>query len=448
MRIPKKSVSWSNWWEKHTCNPKGFYEPRTTEEIVGIVKSAVTKGEKIKVIGSGHSWSDIPCTAGSMISLGRFNQVIALNRDKQLATVQAGLKIYELNAFLSKHNLVLPALGSISEQSIAGAISTGTHGASLHQKGLASLVVELEIVDGTGRIIRCSEDHNPNIFYAALIGLGSLGLITQVTIQCVERFLLTERLECWNINSVIENLSSLSEKEYFRMWYVTTKEDAIVQCFSSKESRWGDNSSSGPIRQNANTLLWHYWLYRYYTSKKTKLPPFRRTDWSDKIQCFSRTTLKLYKLGFVLTKPCKEILISEYGIPAEEASTVMEKILDLVDIREIEGHLRFEVRYGAAEDIWLSGSYKRNTCYIQTIFEKKNFESAEAQADAFLKVEALMKSFDGRPHWAKDHYFTGVDLKKVYPCWDKFSQIREELDPYSCFRNNYLNRIFDNGEGD
>ncbi|MEH2052915.1 D-arabinono-1,4-lactone oxidase [Nostoc sp.] len=437
-----KQQIWKNWWENHTCTPEHYYQPEQIDEVVEIIKSANLEQKQIKVIGSGRSWSDIPCTDGYMISLDKFNQVLDIDIEQKTVIVKSGIRIYQLVDILAKHGLALSSLGSICEQTIAGAISTGTHGNSLHQGGLASSILELELVNGIGEVIKCSKSKNPDLFSAALIGLGAIGIITQVKIQCCNQFWLTETLQCWNIKDVLENLDTLKKNDYCRFWYTTTNKDAIVQTFSDSKTP-EKTGFIHFIKRIITQIFWFLWISWHDNPAEHDSQSFTRKDESQHILCYPRFFLKLYKLSFRMTKYCQNVLISEYGIPEEMASITMNKILSLVDRGIIKGHLRFEVRFGAAEDVWLSTAYQRPTCYIQVLFEKKNFTSTQDQNDAFIQVENIIKNLAGRPHWAKDHLYTNDDLRSTYPRWQEFLQIRQQTDPRQCFTNSYLNKIFD-----
>ena len=439
-----KLREWANWWQNKSCHPAGYYEPRNTEELAEIVRAANAQNQKVKAVGSGHSWSDVPCTNGYMISLKKFNKILEIDVKNQTVTAQSGVQVYQLIDAIKQYDLALSTLGSICEQTLAGALATGTHGTSLFQGGLASTVVELELVDGLGQVIKCSKQLSTETFAASLIGIGVLGIVTQITIQCSQQFYLNERMEHWSIKDVIKNIDVLSKENYFRLWYTTQNHGAIVNTFTQVKS---PVQSTSRLRRFKGQISWYLWIYQYYNFSKKQLLPFIRVDQSQYILCYPRWLLKIYKLFIDLTKSPRKTLISEYGIAVDQAATVIGKIIALVQQGEIKGDLRFEVRFGDAEESWLSTAYQRPTCYVQTVFELKSFVSPEAQQEAFCQVETLIKSFNGRPHWAKDHSYTSPDLRRVYPRWGEFLHIRQKLDPLQCFTNAYLSRILGNEEG-
>lgn len=439
--------SWNNWWQNHVCTPENYYEPKDLTELVQLVQHASSNDKKLKVVGNGHSWSDIPCTDGYMVSLKHFNRVLELNVEQKTIVVEAGISIRTIVDMLSRHGLAFPSLGSVCDQTIAGALATGTHGSSLHHGGLAELVLEFEMVDGTGHVLRCSRQENSQLFLAGLVGLGAVGIVTQVKMCCTKQFWLLEKLECCSIQDVLKNMEKLSQLEYFRFWYITTKQDVIVNSFS-KTTAPSRPEWIQPFLRILQNVLWYVWIYRYYSFVKRRLRLFTRIDKSQYILCYSRLLLKFYKLSIALTIPYKKDMMSEYGIPAEATATAMQQILEKVARGEIKGHLRFEVRFGDAESAWLSTAYQRRTGYIQTIFENKYFNSRQDQLEAFHQVENIMKNLDARPHWAKDHCYTNTDLRETYPRWNDFLEFKRKLDPFECFENQYLSRILNPTEVD
>ena len=170
-------MKWSNWAGNVQCQPTDYHEPTTEKELVALVKQVAAKGERIKVVGAGHSFSRVAaCDGAHLVSLQRYQQVLAVNREARTVTVQAGIWLKDLNKFLATKGLALSNMGIIAEQSLAGAISTATHGTSTRFGSLAQQVVALSLVTASGEVISASKEQNPELFAAAQVSLGSLGI--------------------------------------------------------------------------------------------------------------------------------------------------------------------------------------------------------------------------------------------------------------------------------
>jgi FAD/FMN-containing dehydrogenase len=188
MLRPETGYRFRNWDETLECRPKHLYRPESEEEILEIVREASDAGETVRTFGAGHSWAPHVVTDDTLINLDRLDRIVSVDAEQQRVTVQAGIRIKELNRLLPKHGLAMKNLGSIGEQSIAGAISTATHGTGLKLDALHTQVVGIELLTGSGRRLAISENEDPELMAAARVSLGALGVITQVTMQCVSYY--------------------------------------------------------------------------------------------------------------------------------------------------------------------------------------------------------------------------------------------------------------------
>ena len=228
--------SWSNWAGNQTSNPLSIKKPKNEEEVVTIVKEAKNRGLKVKVVGSGHSFTGIAVTDEVLVSLDEISDVRDVDFENFRVRVGSGVKLFDLNPILQRSGMAMPNLGDIVYQSLSGAISTSTHGTGLGFKTIADAVCGMRIVDGEGKVIRCDEQQNPEIFNAARVGLGALGIITEVTIQCVEAFNLHAIEEIIPIGEVTNN---------FEKWARTT--DHI-------EFFWMPNTDKALLKRNTRTM--------------------------------------------------------------------------------------------------------------------------------------------------------------------------------------------------
>src|SRR3954462_13613691 len=176
---------WRNWARDQRCAPRAIEEPRSEAEVTDALERAAAAGLPVRVAGSGHSFTDIACTDGVMLRLGRMNRVLNANREARLAEVEAGISLHELGPALLERGLAMENLGDVDKQSLAGALATGTHGTGARFGNLSSQVAALRLVTATGEVVECSADDDPDLFQAARVGLGSVGVLTTVTLRCV-----------------------------------------------------------------------------------------------------------------------------------------------------------------------------------------------------------------------------------------------------------------------
>uniref|UniRef100_A0A8U7MNP3 L-gulonolactone oxidase n=1 Tax=Corvus moneduloides TaxID=1196302 RepID=A0A8U7MNP3_CORMO len=185
-------VKFQNWAGTYGSSPELFFRPRSVDEIREILELARQRDKRVKVVGGGHSPSDIACSEDFMIHMGKINRILQVDKDKQQVTVEAGILLSELNLELDKHGMALANLGAVSEVTAAGVIGTGTHNTGIDHGILPTQVVALSLLLASGEILECSDSVNPDIFQAARLHLGCLGIVLSVTFQCVPQFRLRE----------------------------------------------------------------------------------------------------------------------------------------------------------------------------------------------------------------------------------------------------------------
>ncbi|WP_143264363.1 FAD-binding protein, partial [Amycolatopsis kentuckyensis] len=181
---------WTNWAGTASSSPQHVHQPRNTAEIAATVESIAAAGRTVRPWGSGHSFTAIAAADSDALDLRHWTGVEKADLETGHVTVRSGTKLRELNAALDALGLAMTNLGDIDAQTVAGAISTGTHGTGAKLGGLATQVVALELVLADGSVVSCSAGERPDLFAAARVGLGALGVITTVTLKCEPSFVL------------------------------------------------------------------------------------------------------------------------------------------------------------------------------------------------------------------------------------------------------------------
>lgn len=240
------------WAKTFFCKPQAIFQPRTVDEIRELVEQARINGKTIMPVGSGHSPSDMTMTKEWLCNLDRFNQVLkkeeftgpTKNGEGEEVkfvdlTVQAGCRIYELNRYLKEHELAIQNLGSISDQSMAGVISTGTHGSTQYHGLVSQQVVSIEIMNSAGKLITCSSMENTQLFKAAMLSLGKIGIITHVTLRTIPKYTIKSKQEIIKFDTLLKNWDTVwLDSEFIRVWWFPYSGNCVC---------WRASKSSEPL---------------------------------------------------------------------------------------------------------------------------------------------------------------------------------------------------------
>jgi len=428
-------MKWRNWGRTQSCNPVARARPRSEEDIRAVISEAAAAGRHVKVVGAGHSFTDIACTDGVLVSLDRYNRVLGVDREAGTVTVEAGISIKRLNEELARVGLAMSNLGDIAYQSIAGAISTATHGTGIHLGNLATFVTHLTLVCADGSTLRCSPEADERLFGAAQVGLGALGVISTVTLKCEPAFNLHAREEGADLDEVLGSLDAhIADNEHFEFfWFphssvVHMKRNNRTERGPTPPRRWKAFKSEIIMSNLAFGLV-----SRYGRARPERIPSLMRNVIASGIGRMQ----KVDRSDHIYASP-RLVRFSEmeYAIPRQHAREAIEKVRAMIDERDLKVNFPVEVRFVAADDILLSPAHGRETCYIAVhMYRGMDYEPY------FRGVEEIMMSFDGRPHWGKLHFRDAASLSKTYPRWDDFIDVRDKLDPDGLFRNTYLDRV-------
>jgi L-gulonolactone oxidase len=428
-------MTWRNWGRTQSCNPKAVARPSSEREISQLVSEAASRWGRVKVVGAGHSFTDIACTDGVQVSLDDYNRVLHVDKANNRVTVQAGIRLKDLNEALAREGLAMSNLGDIAYQSIAGAISTGTHGTGRRFGNIATFVSELTMVLADGSVMRCNPDADETTFRAAQVGLGALGILSTVTLQCEPAFNLKATEDAKKLGDVLGSLDDLFDSnEHFEFYWFPhtdrawTKENNRTTEAPTPRRRWKEFQNDIIMSNLAFGAV-----CRYGRLRPSKIPDLTRklvAPGVGRIRRISRSDL-------VYTSPrLVRFAEMEYAIPRAHARDAIEGVQKLIDAHDFKINFPIEVRVVAPDDILLSPAHGRETCYIAVhLYQGMDYEPY------FRAVEQLMMSFDGRPHWGKLHFRDASNLRGAYPRFDDFVTVRDHLDPTGLFRNDYLDRV-------
>lgn len=403
------------------------------------VQAAAHQGLTIKATGAGHSFTGVAVAEGVQLLLDKLTGVIAVDEQTRRVTLAAGTRLWQLPALLAPYGLALQNMGDIDRQTIAGATSTGTHGTGGWFGGLATQLVGVTLVTGAGELLRISDTENAELLPAARLGLGALGIIVDVTVQCVPAFALhaVERPE-----PLAEVLDSYLERsrtaDHFEFYWFPHTEVALTKT----NTRLPGDAARHPLNPlgrwfedevAANGL--YRWLCALGSFVPAAIPRINGfavkatghrefTDASPKVFVTSRTV---------------RFREMEYALPREAVPEALRELERLIRRRDWRISFPVEVRSAAADDIWLSTAHRRETGYIAV--HRYFRETRPDQLEYFTEVEKIMVSAGGRPHWGKLHTRDAAYFAEQYPRFADFLAVRDRLDPERLFRNPYLDRI-------
>lgn len=427
--------AWTNWAGNQSAQVRRIATPSSTREVAQTVREAAAAGHKVKPVGSGHSFSPAAVTDGVLIRLDHLSRLRSAGQASGLVTVEAGMGLWRFNELLAEQGRALTNLGDVQEQTVSGAIGTGTHGTGRLSASIAAQVAGLELVLADGSIVACSATERPELFEAARIGLGAIGVITAVTFRTEPAFLLAAREEPMRLDAVLESFDELwQQNEHFEFWWFPHTKGAMVK---------RNNRSDGPAKPLSRSREWfedeflsntfYSGLLKTGRTAPRAIPTINQfaaralsarsyTDRSDKV--------------FTSTRRFK-FLEMEYALPREAAVSAMREVRRMIEDAGLRISLPIEVRTAPADDLWLSTAYGRDTVYIAF-----HMHEGVSPTDYFENAEAIMVAYDGRPHWGKLHTRDREYLASAYPRFEDFLAVREKADPERVFGNDYTRRIF------
>ena len=425
--------SWSNWAGNQRSQPVRIERPSSESEVVEIVLRAVAEHLRVKVVGSGHSFTGIAVPDEVMIDLAKMNRVVNVDHVGGVITVQAGIVLSDLNAYLESHKLSMPNLGDVTYQTLAGAVSTSTHGTGLQRTGLAAQIRAFKLVTASGEVLTCDPVHNAEIFHCGRVSLGALGVITEVTLNVVPGFNLRAVEQPMPISHVLDNFAQLiQENDFFEFYWVPHTKWALTKA---------NNVSMDAIDSPGRFATWYNKMFmenyafgllcrvgrlfpKLIPKLATILPSSGRVEYvnvSHRIFS-SKRLVKFYEM--------------EYSITLDSLVPALREVMQMVEDRGFLISFPVEVRCTGSDDIPLSTSTGRRSAYIAVHM----FKGCE-YTEYFAAVETILRKHEGRPHWGKIHNLDASDISSLYPEYQRFIEVRNQLDPEGVFTNDYLRRV-------
>jgi len=424
--------TWRNWAGNQSCRAT-VLRPTGEPELCRIVADAAASGRRVRAVGAGHSFNDGALSDSVLVDLSDYDRILSIDREAATVVVQAGVRLHVLSEALWARGLALTNLGDVDAQTVAGATQTGTHGTGRRFANLSSAIVGMRVVDGTGSVHEIDSTTGADLWRAARVGLGALGIISTLTLRVSPAFHLHATQEPRLLDEVLGRFDELvRDNDHFEFLWIPGTSWAITKRHRRNHDRLAPLSSTGRFvtEELCDNVLFGLanrvgrWRPRLGTELARRIPSSGRLEFND----------RSYR---VFASPRRVRFVEmEYAVPLEATVEAVQRVRGLVDSLGYPVSFPVEVRTSAADDITLSTASGRDTGWIAVhMYRDVPYE------EYFRGVEAIMADLDGRPHWGKLHWRTATDLAPLYPGWDDFQELRVRMDPLGVFSNAALQRV-------
>ncbi|HPU14171.1 MAG TPA: D-arabinono-1,4-lactone oxidase [Aeromicrobium sp.] len=422
--------TWTNWAGNVSNSPQLLAQPSSTDEVV----SLVTSNRRVKAVGASHSFTPIAQADGVQLRLNRMNRVLAVDTETGLVRVQAGISLHDLNRRLDPLGLALPNMGDVDPQSMAGATSTGTHGTGSKLFGIAKAIAALQLVTADGHVLEIDQTHE--LFNAARVGLGALGIVTELTLQCVPAFLLNAREQPMALTDVLADLDSFADdNDHFEFFFFPNTNKALTK----RNNRVPEGTAKSPLPKWRHKLEDEFLSNTFY--ERVQRVAAKRPNLVTRINNISGSLLGAREY----TDTSHKVFISprdvkfrelEFALPRAAAAEAISQMQAWFAKTDEQVSFPVEVRFTAADDIWLSTAHDRDNVYLAA----HQFHTVDPTR-YFNAMQDIFTAHGGRPHWGKMHTLTSDYFRTVYSRFDDFVAVRNQLDPERRFTNDYLDQV-------
>ncbi|KAK3363366.1 putative D-arabinono-1,4-lactone oxidase [Lasiosphaeria hispida] len=471
------SYTHRTWARTYSSVPELLIQPQSQAEIEKVINLARKCRRRVTTTGSGHSPSDLTCTSAWLINLDNFNKILSIDPDTGVCVLQAGIRLFDLSEALDRVGLAMPSLGSINEQSIAGAISTGTHGSSLFHGLVSEGITALKVTLADGRTYACSPSSNPDLFRTALLSLGALGIVVEVTFKAVPAFSLawdqtidtdTRVFDQWEAGNAL-----WKQADFVRVWWfpymrraVVWKADVVTQAqlvsgavkHRDPPMSYYDNWLGYVVYHNLLALArwvpritpWIEWFvfgmqYGFGNGDKTKIDAVQPSRKAFLMNCLysqfvNEWAIPLHKGPEALRRLGAWLQNLQPGDPAYVDHKIPYSAESLwvhspVEVRVSDTTVRTSADAGTRP--WLDPtSADGPSLYLNALMYRPYHKDPPHGATERYNqgFEWLMRDLGGKPHWAKTFSVTQPEFAAWYG--DDFAQwrkVRDAADPEGMF---------------
>jgi FAD-linked oxidoreductase len=375
-----------------------------------------------------------------MLRPDRLSGIVAVDREAMTVTAYAGTQLKVLNAELERLGLSLHNMGDIAEQTLAGAISTGTHGTGGSTAGLAAQLAGFELVTGTGEVLTATRDDGSELFALGRVGLGALGILTTVTFAVEPAFLLRAREEPMSWDAALGSFDEMvAGSDHCDMYWFPHTDRMLTKRNTRLEGGLAQAAPVSRLRGWVDDELLSNTVFGVLTSAANRVPAVipRMNQVSARALSARAYSDVAHR---VFTSPRRVVFREmEYAVPRAAGLDALREARRVVDASDWRISFPVEIRVAPADDVALSTAYGRDSFYLA--FHTHHRSDWRTHTAYLGAMEAIMRDHDGRPHWGKLHTRTAADLAPAYPRFAEFCALRDRLDPDRLFANDYLDRV-------
>ena len=433
-------MHWQNWSGLESAEPRSVGAPGSPEAVVDAVVAARAARSTVKMVGTGHSFTGIAAPGDVMLRPDRLTGIVGVDRDAMTVTAYAGTPLKVLNAELERLGLSLHNMGDIAEQTLAGAVSTGTHGTGGVAAGLAAQLAGFQLATGTGELLDATPSSNPDVFELGRVGLGALGILTTLTFAVEPLFLLEAREQPMSWDEALATFDAMVEESHHCDMYWFPHTDRMLTKRNTRLD--ADVSDAEPVAR------WRGWfddellsnsVFGALTAAANRVPgAIPRLNQVSARALSARTYSDVAHRVF--TSPRRVVFREmEYAVPRAAGLDALREARLLIERPRWRISFPVEIRVAPADDVPMSTAYGRDSCYLA--FHTHHRSDWRTHTAYVAAMEAIMRDHDGRPHWGKLHTRTAGDLAPAYPRFGDFLGLRDRLDPDRLFANDYLRRV-------
>lgn len=418
---------WSNWSGNQTSSPQAIVMPRDPDEL----RAAVTTGEgPVRVVGAGHSFTPVAATEGTLLKLDGLGLVHSVDQGNKRAWVNAGARLKHLSPELERYGLAFRNLGDINEQSLAGAISTATHGTGATLPCLSAEITALRLMTADGDLITISRETDSDAFDAARVSLGTLGVIVEAEVQLVDSYRLHRKTWAEPLDALIGHAHSRwKTRRNYEFFYIPFAGYGI----SISHEETSEKPTERPPQEDDEAVLGLKRARDYagedVAGRKAFLEgAFENFEGEDVIGN-----------SWQLLASQRNVLFNEmeYHLPVKKGLSALSDVIHLIEKKHPDVFFPIEVRRTGGDDIWLSPFNDGGRISVAVhAYHEDSYEFF------FSEVEPIFRKAGGRPHWGKLHSLEHKALSDLYPEFVTFSKVRNRLDPKGRFMTPYLSKLF------
>ena len=425
---------WHNWTGNVRCTPAEWVRPRDEEQVAEAVSRAAAAGRGVRVAGSGHSYSPLVATDGTLISLERLSGIQSVDEQRSEVTVWAGTRLKALGDPLWERGFAMENLGDTHAQALAGAAGTATHGSGIRLGSISSQLVGLTLVTAGGELVECSEEQERELFRAARAGLGCFGVVTRLRLRVLPRYRLAMRTRNEDLERVLAELPDRTGHRHFEFWYWPDSRRVLSRTSDVTELP----PTEGALERFFKQMVVENGVFLVLSTLARAVPA-----WADDVSRLQArlgaNEDKVDRSYRVLATPrLVKLLEMEYAVPAAAGPDCLRAIRAWLDESDMPISFPIQYRYVAAEDVPLSPYQGRDSALI----DLQQFKGMRHE-EYFAAGEEIFERFEGRPHWGKLHTRTAAELRGLYPMWGEFQAARRRWDPEGLFMNDHLRRVLE-----